>query len=124
MAHSGNLQFLVVMSAPAAEVTEGDRLFKSHAEWMARTHYKDGNKALLSYDVSKAPEMENPMDPNTKATGNTVFILAEVYAGPAGLQDHWQQAQENWSDFGGLLTWLGKVKVTMVNGAGIVHSLW
>ena len=71
-----------------------------------------------------AAEMENPMDPNTKPTGNTVFILSEVYEGPEGLQDHWQQAQGNWADFGALLTWLGKVKVTMVNGAGIMHSLW
>jgi len=124
MSHSGKLQFLVVMSSPAGEVAEGDRLFKSHAEWMSKTHYKDGSKALLSYDVSKGPEQENPMDPNTKATGNTVFILSEVYEGAEGLQDHWQQAQGNWPDFGALLTWLGKVKVTMVNGAGIQHSLW
>jgi hypothetical protein len=124
MSHSGKLQFLVVMSSPAGEVAEGDRLFKSHAEWMSGTHYKIGSKALLAYDVSKAPEMENPMDPNTKATGNTVFILSEVYEGPEGLQDHWQQAQSNWPDFSALTNWLGKVKVTMVNGAGIEHSLW
>jgi len=123
MSHSGNLQFLVVISASPEQVAEGDRIFNSHADWMERTHYKDGNKALLTYDVSKTAEMENPMDPNSKPSGNTVFILAEVYEGPAGLQDHWQQAQENWTDFKDMLGWLGKCKVTMVNGAGIIHSL-
>ena len=124
MSHSGKLQFLIVISSPPEQAEEGDRLFKSHAEWMERTHYRDGNKALLTYDVSKAPEMENPMDPNTKPTGNTVFVLAEVYEGPEGLQDHWQQAQESWTDFSAMVDWLGKNKVTMVNGSGIIHSLW
>jgi hypothetical protein len=124
MSHSGKLQFLVVISASPADAAEGDRIFASHAAWMSRTHYKDGSKALLTYDVSKTAEQENPMDPNTKNTGNTVFILAEVYEGPEGLQDHWQQAQASWTDFGSMLTWLGKCKVTMVNGAEIQHSLW
>ena|SRR5437867_1977936 len=124
MSHSGKLQFLVVMSTPPEQVSEGDRIFKSHADWMQKTHYKDGNKALLTYDVSKTPEMENPMDPNTKPTGNTVFVLAEVYEGAEGLQDHWQQAQATWTDFPAMLDWLGKCKVTMVNGAGVMHSLW
>ena len=124
MSHSGNLQFLVVISAPPEHAAEGDRIFKSHAGWMGKTHYKDGNKALFTYDVSKTAEMENPMDPNSKPTGNTVFVLSEVYKEPAGLQDHWQQAQENWTDFSGMLDWLGKCKVTMVNGSNIIHSLW
>ena len=124
MAHTGKLQFLVVMSAPPDYVEEGERIFKSHADWMQRTHYRDGDKALLIYDVSKGAEMENPMDPNTKPTGNTVFVLSEVYDGQAGLQDHWQQAQSNWKDFSALVDWLGKCKVTMVNGANIIHSLW
>jgi len=124
MSHSGKLQFLVVMSTPPDAVAEGERIFQSHVDWMGKTHYKDGGKALLSYDVSKSAEMENPMDPNTKPTGNTVFVLSEVYEGPEGLQDHWQQAQTSWPDFGAMLNWLGKCKVTMVNGAGIEHSLW
>src|SRR6266487_3376261 len=124
MAHSGKLQFLVVMSVPPDYVAEGERVFKSHADWMQRTHYKDGSKALLVYDVSKTAEMENPMDPNTRPTGNTVFVLSEVYEGAEGLKDHWEQAQSNWKDFSALSDWLGKCKVTMVNGAGIIHSLW
>ena len=124
MAHSSNVQFLIVISAPPELAAEGEKLFSSHAEWMEKTHYKEGDKALLTYDVSKADEMENPMDPNSKPTGNTTFILSEVYKGAVGLQDHWQQAQESWKDFSSMLDWLGKCKMTMVNGATIVHSLW
>ena len=124
MSHSGKLQFLIVISASPEHAAEGERILSSHADWMKRTHYKEGNKALLTYDVSKTAEMENPMDPNSGPTGNTVFVLAEVYEGTAGLQDHWQQAQENWADFKAMLDWLGNCKVTMVNGADITHSLW
>src|SRR5262245_15505399 len=31
--------------------------FKSHGSWMEATHYRTGEKALLSYNVSKAPEL-------------------------------------------------------------------
>jgi len=124
MSHAGKLQFLIVVSASSDQAAEGDRLVQSHADWMSKTHYRDGNKALLSYNASKAPEMENPMDPNSKPSGNTVFIISEIYESPEGLQDHWQQAQASWTDFGAMLNWLGACKVTMVNGAGIERSLW
>ena len=41
---------------------------------MESTHYRDGAKALLSYNVSKAPELSSPMDLNSAPTGNTCFI--------------------------------------------------
>jgi hypothetical protein len=124
MAHTNKLQFMMVFSVPAEHVAEGDKLFRSHAAWMERTHHRDGEKALLVYDLSKAPEMKNPMDPGSGTTGNSVFVLAEVYEGPAGLADHWKQAGENWDDFSAFQQWMGKCKFTLINGANIVHSLW
>lgn len=124
MARKGKLQFTMIFTVSQNLVAEGDRIFRSHAAWMERTHHRTGDKALLIYDLSKAPEMKDPMDPNSDATGNTQFILSEVYEGPAGLQDHWQQASENWEDFGALQAWMSKGSFVLVNGAGIVHSLW
>mgnify|MGYP007002409936 CR=1 FL=1 len=124
MARKNNLQFTMIFSCPAQHVSEGDRIFRSHAAWMERTHHRSGDKALLIYDLSKAPEMENPMDSNSGTTGNTLFIISEVYAGSAGLDDHWKQAGENWQDFGALNEWMAHCKVTLVNGAPIQHSLW
>ncbi len=124
MARKNKIQFTMVFTVPAEHVAEGDNLFKSHAAWMERTHHKNGEKALLIYDLSKSPEMEDPMKPDSKPTGRTHFILSEVYDSPAGLQDHWQQADENWDDFDNLKAWMGKGEFLLVNGAKIEHSLW
>jgi hypothetical protein len=124
MAQIGKIQFTVVFTANAEHVAEGDRLFQSHAEWMSRTHYRTGDKALLSYNVSKAPEMKDPMDPNSGVTGRTHFVMTEVYESPAGLQDHWEQAQTGWRDWAEFNTWFAKGEFLLVNGSGIFQSLW
>lgn len=124
MSQKGCTQFTVVFTVTPEHVGEGDRLFQSHASWMERTHHREGEKQLLRYNVSKSPQMVNPMDPGQGNTGNTNFVLYEVYANPAGLQDHWEQAQSTWEDFGALNEWLGKVEFNMVNGSEIIQSLW
>lgn len=124
MSQRGKIQFLVLFSAAPEHVDEGKRIFESHARWMEKTHHREGEKALLRYNLSTAPESENPMDPNAAPTGRTSFILSEVYESETGLQDHWQQAEGNWEDWDALQSWLGKVEFSMVNGAQIQHSLW
>lgn len=124
MSQKGCTQFNVIFTATPEHVAEGERIFRSHAAWMEGTHHREGDKQLLRYNVSQAPQMVNPMNPAEGNTENTCFVLSEVYANPAGLQDHWEQAQQNWQDFGAMLEWLGKVDVQMVNGAEIIHSLW
>jgi hypothetical protein len=124
MARKGKIQLTFVFVAPKDHVAEGDRLFRSHAPWMETTHHRSGDKALLSYDVSKAPELSNPMDPNSTPTGNTCFILTEVYETAAGVTDHFQQAMASWKDFPALGKWLEKCKVTGAAAAPIINSLW
>ena len=124
MAQKGKIQLVFVITAPPDQVEEGDRIFGTHAPWMEATHHRDGQKALLSYDVSKAPELSNPMDPGSPPTGNTCFILSEVYESEAGVADHFQQAMTSWKDFPALVEWVGKCKVTAVPAATIIHSLW
>jgi hypothetical protein len=123
MAQKGNVQLAFIISAPPHEVAEGDRIFASHASWMQSTHHRSGEKALLSYNVSKAPELSNPMDPASAPTGNTCFVLTEVYATPAGAIDHFKQAEENWTEFPALGKWLEKCRVTAVPAASIFNSL-
>lgn len=77
MAYHGKTQLTFVIVAPPDQVEEGDRIFRSHAPWMEATHHRTGAKALLSYNVSKAPELSNPMDPSSAPTGNTCFVLTE-----------------------------------------------
>ncbi len=124
MAHKGKIQLNFVIVAPPDQVAEGDRLFKTHGPWMKSTHHRKGAKALLAYNVSKAPELTNPMDPDSKPTGNTVFVLSEIYETAAGVADHMQQAQESWKDFPAVVEWMGKCKVSGVPAAPIMNSLW
>ena len=49
------------------------------ASWMEKSHDRDGDKALLSYNFSRGPERENPLDPGSKDTGDTRDVLSEIY---------------------------------------------
>ena len=124
MANIGKTQLIYVIVAPPDQVEEGDRIFRSHGPWMEATHPRDWEKALLTYDVSKAPELSNPFDPNSAPTGNTCFILNEIYKSEAGVTDHFQMAMSGWQDFPALADWLGKCKVAGVAAAPIFNSLW
>lgn len=124
MAHTGNIQLTFVIVAPPELEAEGDRIFADHAVWMENTHHREGDKALLVYDVSKAPELSDPLDPSSEPTGNIIFILAEIYASPAGVEDHFQQANSNWGEFGNFMKWLGACQSTVIPAAPVVHSLW
>ena len=124
MAHKGKVQLTFLFVAPPDQVVEGDRIFRSHAPWMETTHHRKGDKALLSYNVSKAPELSNPMDPNSALTGNTCFILSEIYETDAGVADHFQMSKSSWQDFPALVKWMEKCKVTGLPAAPIINSLW
>ena len=87
---------------------------------MAATHHREGEKALLIYDVSKAPELSNPLDPSSAPTGNSCFILAELYQSDAGVADHFQKAEASWDDFddaGGL-----ELVVAIARAEGIING--
>ena len=124
MSHKGNTQVTFILTATPDLVVEGDRIFASHASWIERTHHRDGDLGLLSYNVVKGQELSNPLDPGSAPTGNTSFVIAEVYANPEGLADHWKQGAESWEDFGAFMEWAGKVNVAVLHGSPIVQSLW
>ena len=124
MSHKGKIQLTFLIVVPPDQVVEGDRLFRSHAPWMKATHYRKGDKALLSYNVSKAPELSNPLDPNSAPTGNTCFILSEIYETYAGVADHFQMSESSWQDFPALVKWMEKCTVTGLPTAPIINSLW
>ena len=124
MSHKDKIQLTFVIVAPPDQVEEGERIFRGHAPWLESTHHREGDKALLSYDVSKAPELSNPADPNSDPTGNTCFILNEIYETEAGVTDHFQLAEASWEDFPAFGEWLEKCSVTGVVAAPIFNSLW
>jgi hypothetical protein len=123
MPQKGKTQLTFIFTATPDLVQEGDRLFSSHAEWMEKTHHRDGKLALLRYNVVKGPDLSNPLDPSSKPTGNTCFVLSEVYETPDGLADHWKQSG-TWKDFIAFMKWTGSVKVSVLHGSPVIHSLW
>ena len=95
MSQKGKVQLTFIIVAPPDQVAEGDRIFKTHGPWMEASHPRTGKNALLTYNVSKAPELSNPMDPSSAPTGNTCFVLSEVYETEAGVAEHFKQAGES-----------------------------
>ena len=124
MTYHDKIQLNAIIIAPADQAAEGDLLFKSHGFWMEATHHRTGEKALLSYNVSKAPELSDPTDLNSAPTGNTCFVLSEIYESKAGVLDHFKQGNENWEDVQAFVKWLEKCKITLVPAASIFNSLW
>jgi hypothetical protein len=114
------LTFTIVTSNQLA--AEGEALFKSHAAWMKSTHQHTGPKALLSYDVSKMAELTDSTNLSSKPTGNTIFVLNEVYESEAGVIDHFEQTPA-WKDWPKFDAWMKKSKVTKVASAKIIQSL-
>ena len=124
MANEGKIQLSYVMVCSSEHVEEGKRLFRTHGPWMESTHPRHGSNALLSYNVSIAPELSNPMDAASEPTGRTVFVLSEIYESEDGVVNHFEEAQASWSDFPALVEWIGKCDVAGVPAARIVNSLW
>jgi hypothetical protein len=124
MKYHDKTQLTLIIIAPPDQAAEGDRLFKSHGVWMEATHHRSGEKALLSYNVCKGPELSNPMDLNSAPTGNMCFVLTEIYESIAGVADHFEQTNESWGDLPAMLKWMEKCKVTFPSAASIFNSLW
>ena len=124
MANEGKSHLLITFVATPEKVDEIDRLIASHATWMAQTHHREGSKALLSYDFSKGPELANPLDPGSEETGNTRYVLDEIYESPDGIADHWQQAQASWDDFGAMVEMIAGCTPQSLHAGEVAASLW
>ena len=114
MKYNGNVQLTLVMIATPELEAEGDRLWKSHAAMMEKTHYREGEKALLQYIISKG----------TDDDGNIRYVLTEVYKTPAGLKDHLEGGGRRvWNDREKFHKWLDQCE-TSFNVVNVIDSLW
>lgn len=123
MSDMGKTSLVIAWTVRPADVAEGDRIFESHGKWMTG-HPREGAAALLSYSVSKGPELSNPMDPGSAPTSNTVFVLTEVYESPEGVAEHWKQAVETWQDLPAIMDWSSRCEVTTLHSGTVIQSLW
>ena len=123
MSNMGKTHIIIMWTVGPGDVAEGDRICASHAEWM-KGHPRKGDAALLSYSISKGPELSNPLDPTSDPTGNTIFMLDEIYESPAGVPRHWQDATDNWQDLGAIVEWSAKGTVATMHSGTVVQALW
>ena len=112
--YTGKAQFFVAFKCPPEHEAEGDRIFAQHAEWMERTHPRDGDKALLQHTVSKAHD----------DAGNALFLLAEVYETKAGIDNHRDLARTD-AHHDPFIAWaFDRCQTIGWSDAEVLHSLW
>ena len=124
MSTIGKTQITIIYIATPDIVEEGERVFQKHAEWMEKTHPREGELALLRYNIIKAPELMEPFNPNSEPTGNTMFVLDEMYETQAGLDEHWRMAAEEWEDMPALVEWSAKCKAVTAHNGVAIQGLW
>jgi hypothetical protein len=123
MSEMGKTHIVIMFTVGGADVAAGDRLFESHGKWMAG-HPREGETALRSYSISRGQELANPLDPGSPPTADTIFVLEESFESPAGVADHWSQAQQTWQDLGTFVEWSAKCKVYTLQCGTVVQALW
>ena len=121
-----NFSFIV----SADKEKEWDDNVAKHGEWMRETHAL-ATKAnpsygmlgtLVDYYVSKAPEMNNPMDPSAGLTGNLIYTLNEVYTRVEGVEAH-MEAAPSWNSFESFVNMISSSQATMMMNGEVIESM-
>jgi hypothetical protein len=68
--------------------------------------------------------LANPLDPGSAATGNTRYVLSEIYESPAGIENHWRESQKSWGDFATMVEVLSSCDTQTLHCGEIAESLW
>ena len=113
------LQYLWIFKPELIDIA--NRIAEDHTKWMNETHAKEGDKALLMLNWSIGPEFKDG-----NKTGNMSLILTEVYENQAGIDDHFQQAQNNGANFrDDLSDFETKCEnLVKINSSDIIQSMW
>ena len=118
--------------APNEETAEVLRtFFDGHLDFMKVKCAKDGDKKLVSYWVSEAPEYSEEKQEFVKwfsgnypkKTGRTVFVLNEIYEMEEGLHHHYIEAAPTSDVLGTMINSFG-IELKTYNQMIIRQSLW
>ena len=117
--------FHVAFKVPNEQTDRMEAFLDSHQEFMRGTHHVDGNiePVILCYAVMKSPELNNPLDPSSGETGNTLYGIAEIYNGPDGCQAHMELGQKREKMFGELVALTTEYCVCGILGVPVVRSM-
>jgi len=83
----------------------------------------DNEPLVLCYAVFKAPELNNPLDPSSSETGNTLYGITDIYNGPEGAQAHMALGQQREKMFSDLIDLTNQYCVAGILGSPVVRAM-
>ena len=89
----------------------------------SRVFQGDNEPLVLCYAVFKAPELNNPLDPSSGETGNTLYGITEIYNGPEGAQAHMALGQQREKMFSDLIDLTNQYCVAGILGSPVVRAM-
>ncbi|HCP17908.1 MAG: hypothetical protein CBC12_02910 [Candidatus Puniceispirillum sp. TMED52] len=121
----GNTAFAFMMRVPDSDEAAVDELIASHASWMSETHSledESGKLHTLEYYVTKAPELNDMMDPSKGSTGHVVYNVSEVHIDDEHFGKHVELGQ-SWSRIGEFFGLFEKYSPLVTMGGRVVQKL-
>ena len=121
----GSVGFHVAYKIPNDSTARMQAFLQTHEKFMRETHHLDGDvePLILTYAVFKAPELNNPLDPNSGETGNTLYGITEIYNGPEGAMAHMKLGQEREAMFAELVSLTNQYCVSGILGAPVIRAM-
>ena len=121
----GSVGFHVAFKVPNDSIERMEVFLESHQKFMRETHHLNGEvePVVLTYAIFKAPELNNPLDPNSGETGNTLYGITEIYKGPEGAMAHMEAGQQREKMFSELVDLTNKYCVSGILGAPVIAAM-
>ena len=122
---TGCIGFHVAFVVPNNDTPRMESFLETHEKFMRETHHIDGDNepVVLCYAVMKSPEFNNPLDPSSGETGNTLYGITEIYRGPEGCQAHMALGQAREKMFGELVSLTMEYCVSGILGVPVIRSM-
>ena len=117
--------FHIAFKVPNDQTDRMETFLNTHESFMKETHHLEGNiePVVLCYSVLKSPEFNNPLDPASGETRNTLYGIIEIYRGPEGCQAHMALGQEREKMFGELVSLTTEYCVSGILGVPVIRSM-
>ena len=121
----GSVGFHIAFKVPNDSIQRMEVFLKTHQKFMRETHHLEGElePLVLTYAVLKAPELNNPLDPNSAETGNTLYGITEIYNGPEGAMAHMELGQQREQMFSELVALTNEYCISGILGAPVIGAM-
>ena len=122
---TGSIGFHVAFVVPNNDTPRMESFLETHEKFMRETHHIEGDvePIILCYAVLKSPELNNPLDPESGETGNTLYGITEIYNGPEGAGAYMNLGQQRESMFSELVALTNEYCVLGILGAPVIRAM-